>query len=229
MTGGPAPTGRRGGPRAGDTRSRIQDVALGLFVADGYDRTSLREVADRLGLTKAALYYHFRAKEDIVDSLIEERIAALDELIEWAEREPDPVRMRREFVRRYASDLYETERQADISRFVARNPTVVNALPGGRRLAARMRRALELLVVPDEPLGAQLRRILAVFCLHAGELFDEGLGDERERRTALLEIALETMESADGATARRDRQRSPAPAAAPARPGTRRTTTRSGR
>ncbi|GAA3771785.1 TetR family transcriptional regulator [Plantactinospora mayteni] len=202
MTGGPAPTGRRSGLRTGDTRARIRDVALDLFVADGYDRTSLREVADRLGLTKAALYYHFPAKEDIVDSLIEERIDALDELFEWAEQQPDPARMRREFVRRYATGLYETGRQADISRFVARNPTVVSALPSGRRLAARMRRAVELLVVPDEPLGAQLRRILAIFCLHAGDLLGEGLGDERERRVALLEIALETMESADGAARR---------------------------
>ncbi|MFD0969183.1 TetR/AcrR family transcriptional regulator [Plantactinospora endophytica] len=197
--GGPGAAGRRGPLRAGDTRARIQDVALDLFVSEGYDRTSLREVADRLGVTKAALYYHFPAKEDIVDSLLEERIDALDELIEWAEREPDPVRMHREFVQRYATGLYQSGRQAQISRFVARNRSVVDALPGGQRLAARMRRALDLLVAPDEPLGVQLRRVLAVCCLHVGDLLVDGLGEERERRAALIEIALETMGSAEDA------------------------------
>ncbi len=55
-------------PRAarGDTRERILDVALELFNEQGYDKTSLREIAERLGVTKAALYYHFKSKEDIL-------------------------------------------------------------------------------------------------------------------------------------------------------------------
>jgi AcrR family transcriptional regulator len=52
-----------------DTRERILDVALDLFVDRGYDKTSLREIAERLGVTKAALYYHFRSKEDILMAL----------------------------------------------------------------------------------------------------------------------------------------------------------------
>ena len=48
----------------------IQAVAVELFSERGYDKTSLREIADRLGVTKAALYYHFRSKEDIVRSLV---------------------------------------------------------------------------------------------------------------------------------------------------------------
>jgi len=53
---------------AGDTgtRERILDVALELFNEKGYDGTSLREIAERLGVTKAALYYHFERKEDIL-------------------------------------------------------------------------------------------------------------------------------------------------------------------
>jgi AcrR family transcriptional regulator len=51
---------------ASSTRQRILDVALELFNEQGYDKTSLREIADRLGVTKAALYYHFERKEDIL-------------------------------------------------------------------------------------------------------------------------------------------------------------------
>jgi AcrR family transcriptional regulator len=51
------------------TRERILDVALDLFVDQGFDKTSLREVAERLGVTKAALYYHFKSKDDILFTL----------------------------------------------------------------------------------------------------------------------------------------------------------------
>lgn len=56
-----------GGQR--NTRQRILDVALELFIGLGYDGTSLREIAERLGVTKAALYYHFASKEDILLAL----------------------------------------------------------------------------------------------------------------------------------------------------------------
>lgn len=52
-------------PRS-DMRARILDVALELFTELGYEKTSLRQIADRLGVSKAALYYHFERKEDIL-------------------------------------------------------------------------------------------------------------------------------------------------------------------
>jgi AcrR family transcriptional regulator len=48
------------------TRERILGIALELFTEQGYDKTSLRDIAERLGTTKAALYYHFERKEDIL-------------------------------------------------------------------------------------------------------------------------------------------------------------------
>ena len=54
---------------ASSTRELILDVALDLFVDQGYDGTSLRQIAERLGVTKAAIYYHFEAKEDILTAL----------------------------------------------------------------------------------------------------------------------------------------------------------------
>ena len=55
----------------GDTRAEIQGVALDLFGRQGYEKTSLREIAERLDITKAALYYHFRSKEDLLRALVE--------------------------------------------------------------------------------------------------------------------------------------------------------------
>src|ERR1700685_3312054 len=48
------------------TRERILDSALELFTEQGYEKTSLRDIAERLGTTKAALYYHFERKQDIL-------------------------------------------------------------------------------------------------------------------------------------------------------------------
>ena len=56
-------------PRGSDgaqTRERILEVAQELFTQQGYDKTSLRDIAERLQITKAALYYYFQRKEDIL-------------------------------------------------------------------------------------------------------------------------------------------------------------------
>jgi AcrR family transcriptional regulator len=52
--------------KPGSTRERILDIALELFTEHGYDKTSLQNIADRLGTTKAALYYHFKSKSAIL-------------------------------------------------------------------------------------------------------------------------------------------------------------------
>jgi AcrR family transcriptional regulator len=63
-------------PAPASTRERILDVALDLFTEQGYDQTSLREIAEQLGFTKAALYYHFASKEEIFMALHERLHAA---------------------------------------------------------------------------------------------------------------------------------------------------------
>ena len=54
-----------------DTKDRILDAALDLFIERGYDKTSLREIAEQVGVTKAALYYHFASKEEIFRTLMQ--------------------------------------------------------------------------------------------------------------------------------------------------------------
>lgn len=56
-------------PRS-DTRQRIQEVARALFLRQGVQQTSLQDIADELGITKPALYYHFTSREDLVRSIV---------------------------------------------------------------------------------------------------------------------------------------------------------------
>jgi AcrR family transcriptional regulator len=51
------------------TRERILDVALDLFTDQGFDGTSMREIAERLRITKPSIYYHFASKEEILLAL----------------------------------------------------------------------------------------------------------------------------------------------------------------
>lgn len=66
---------------SGDTRERILAVANELFTEQGYEGTSLREIADRLDITKAALYYHFRSKDEILQTLLEPFDVVINELL----------------------------------------------------------------------------------------------------------------------------------------------------
>jgi AcrR family transcriptional regulator len=67
------------------TRERILAVASDLFTEQGYDGTSLREIADRMGFSKAALYYHFQSKDELLLALLEPFQELIREFVERAE------------------------------------------------------------------------------------------------------------------------------------------------
>ncbi|NIH87157.1 TetR/AcrR family transcriptional regulator [Amycolatopsis granulosa] len=176
--------------RRTDTRERIQQVALDLFVEHGYEKTSLREIAEHLGVTKAALYYHFRTKEDIVHSLIEDIGTAVDEIIEWARAHGEPATVRAEVLRRF-SRLVQGQ-FGPVMRFMQDNQPALKELQAGHVLAERMK-GLFALVVPD---GAgtedKLRARLALVALVLGNnpqfLEEEPAADSGE---VALRVALE--------------------------------------
>lgn len=56
-----------------DTRERIISAASKLFYSDGIRAVSVDAVAERAGLTKRTLYYHFRSKDDLVAAYLEAR------------------------------------------------------------------------------------------------------------------------------------------------------------
>lgn len=62
---------------AGETKERILETALELFAQSGYLGTSMRDIAARLGITKAALYKHYAGKQKILDRIVQ-RMNELD-------------------------------------------------------------------------------------------------------------------------------------------------------
>src|SRR5579875_285709 len=71
------------------TRERILDVALDLFTRKGYAETSLREIAAALGFSKAALYYHFASKQDILLALHMRLHGLTEGIVPLLEGDPD--------------------------------------------------------------------------------------------------------------------------------------------
>ena len=54
-----------------NTREEILEAALDLFAVNGYEATSISQLADAVGLRKASLYSHFAGKQDILDTVVE--------------------------------------------------------------------------------------------------------------------------------------------------------------
>ncbi|MGL4256338.1 TetR/AcrR family transcriptional regulator [Microbacterium sp.] len=74
---GPA---RRGRP--GYDRAQVLGIAVALFNEQGYDATSVADVAARLGLTKSALYHHFDSKEQLLALALDEALSALEGVLD---------------------------------------------------------------------------------------------------------------------------------------------------
>ncbi|WP_405438878.1 TetR/AcrR family transcriptional regulator [Streptomyces avidinii] len=180
--------------RRGDTRQRIQDVALELFAEQGYEKTSLREIAERLEVTKAALYYHFKTKEDIIISIFEDLTRPIDELITWAEGQPRTLETKREVLRRYSEAMAAG---AVLYRFMQENQATTRELPIGQTVKKRLFTLVELLRTQDGPLTDQVRCVSALFTLHAGMMFLQHVeGDPEETRLAALEVATDLITQA---------------------------------
>lgn len=65
-------------------RSGILDAATRLFAAQGVSGTSLQQIADAAGITKAAVYHHFPTKEQVVAAVLAPALEAIDAIVRTA-------------------------------------------------------------------------------------------------------------------------------------------------
>jgi AcrR family transcriptional regulator len=197
---GEAPARRRAGgefPRGG-TRERIQSIALELFAEQGYEKTSLREIAERLGVTKAALYYHFRSKEDIVRSFIEDYRAELEQVIAWGASQPRTPGTRAEILRRYAGIVSE---QLAVIRFMEQNQAAMHTLMSDSGARKKMFRdqfmsLCDLLAPPGAPLADRVRAITAVITIGMSPMIlQREAPSPEDLNEAVLDVARELADA----------------------------------
>ncbi|MBP2191190.1 AcrR family transcriptional regulator [Nocardia goodfellowii] len=167
-------------------------MAMELFAERGYEKTSLREIAERLGVTKAALYYHFRTKEDIVASLSEDLRRGVDEIVRWSQTQPPgPVRAEH-ILTRYGALLHGLGK--DMIRFWTENQPTFRDLGVGTSLRYQFRVLADLMAGPDPaPLAVfHARQALLAISWSLSMMGDLELGDE-ESRAAATRIALDIL------------------------------------
>jgi AcrR family transcriptional regulator len=184
--------------RSRDTRSRLRELALKLFAEQGYEKTSLREIAEQLGVTKAALYYYFKSKEDIVRSLVEDYVAELDDLIAWGKTQPRTPGTRAEIVRRY---LHIVATGTEVFRMLHQNQAAVSGLANAKERGELFKERLDALVdllteQADAPLRDQIRAASCLMsvsfcCMH----YQDRAASPAELEQALLDVALELAEA----------------------------------
>jgi AcrR family transcriptional regulator len=172
--------------QAEQTRQQILGTAQRLFTELGYDATSLQMIADEMGLTKSAVYYHFRAKSDILHAAMEPAVRRIEGLLD----EAAAMRGRRARIEHLVTGFVD---------FLVRNrhyAVMASTDPAAKRSkldeesVARRRRGLTLFF-GEHPTGAERVSYNAVFCIPESlpELVD--LTDEELREalhTTMLRI-----------------------------------------
>jgi AcrR family transcriptional regulator len=196
-----SPAGRvvghgEGGSRVrSGTRARIQQVAVELFTEHGYEGTSLREIAERLDVTKAALYYHFKSKEDIVTSLVEDYAKQMDGLIEWGRQQRRTAATRREILIRYVDIVAEGDQ---VFRMLHQNQAAVSMLSSaksrGELFKERIEFLIDLLTEPGAELPERVRAAMAIGGISVGWMFFAGHADKKELIEAVRGIATDIVD-----------------------------------
>jgi AcrR family transcriptional regulator len=166
-----------------EVRDQILESALRHFETQGYSGTSFRDIADDLGVTKAAIYYHFPSKTGLIDALVAP-----------ANEQMRSLRKTREVDRSSAGDVREAMRlylrvYIDHRRVMTWLTNDVSA-EIERRAHETLRRRWRDILLPANPTKDQvLRANCAVLLLHYPVWSRWHDGDEDR----LLDVALDVL------------------------------------
>lgn len=113
----------------GGTKQAIRDAAVKLFGAKGFEPTSLREVADAVGITKASLYYHYSSKLDLLVAIIDPILDHLRTLVVEIAEVPYDAEGRRTVLRAYVRGMM---RHRDAGALILRDTVAIFNAMGDR-------------------------------------------------------------------------------------------------
>lgn len=143
--------------RPTDTKARILAVARELFARRGIQQTSLRDIAEQLGITKPALYYHFDSREALVASIVQPLVDDMDAFVATRESlgSADP--------RTLLADYFDLlHRHSELLGMLVRDMTTLGQLNLATRMLDWRRRLITLLLGPGASLPAQVRAVVAI-------------------------------------------------------------------
>lgn len=142
--------------RPSDTKQRILDAARELFAQKGVQKTSLQEIADQLGITKPALYYHFASREDLVRAILQPLIDGGEDFIVRHEARPEEARA---LLEGYFDFHYEHRAELSV---VLSDLTMLTELGLIEMVVAWRDRLIKLLMGPSPTLAEATRAVVAI-------------------------------------------------------------------
>ncbi|PZG14244.1 TetR/AcrR family transcriptional regulator [Nonomuraea aridisoli] len=138
-----------------DTKARIQAVARELFAQQGVQNTSLRQISERLGITKPALYYHFASRDDLVRSIVQPMVDDCERFVNACEPGVE--------TRRLLEDYFDVIwKHREIIVMVVREMSTLAYLDLGRRMFEWRRALIGLLIGPEPTREGQIRATVAL-------------------------------------------------------------------
>ncbi|MEU9969383.1 TetR/AcrR family transcriptional regulator [Streptomyces malaysiensis] len=183
--------------RRTDTRQRVRAIALELFTEQGYELTSLAQVAKQAGVTRQAVLHHFANKEELLTSSYEELLPALDAVIESARAHPPSAATRMRAVERFDA-LVRGEHGASLV-CAQLNEYALRGLTAARTLQQRLNDLTRALACGEGPEGAMRGRLALAAVIMAAARGRELGGRQSERHKAALAVARSLIGSEHGA------------------------------
>ncbi|MBU9762530.1 TetR/AcrR family transcriptional regulator [Mycobacterium sp. TNTM28] len=177
-------------PAAGATRQKLIEAAIDLFRRHSVAGTSLQMISDELGLTKSAIYHHFRTRDELVSTIMEPVVDELEKLVEAAEAQRGPRVQAESMLAGYVA-LAVAHR--DLFPILSGDPGVADLLRQRPRWAAIVKRQADLLAGAEPGTSGQIRAAIVMSGISSavGVAFD-GV-DDRELRDELVTTARRTL------------------------------------
>lgn len=167
----------------GPTRQRLIDVAIELFKQHSVAGTSLQMISDELGLTKSAIYHHFRTRDELLSAVMEPLIAEVTALVEAAEARTGARARADHLLCGYAA-LAAAHR--DLIPLLTGDPGVVALLRIRMDWGAVVERQMAVFAAVEPGLGGQVKAAIVMSGIASAAGADYGDADEAELRDQLI-------------------------------------------
>ena len=176
-----------GHQQTANTKNQILENARELFAEHGYDGTSIRQLTASLGITPAALYYHFASKNDVLEGLAAKLHDGSDDFLKRIREFDQSPESMREALNQYYDLLAD-----DIHVFrLVYNDAAIQHSHIGQRLRGQARDFYAYLVGPDPSVEDRMRAAGAVGIIRLS-LEQRGV-DPDKHREVVVERAFRVM------------------------------------
>jgi AcrR family transcriptional regulator len=170
-------------------QDRIARLALDRFRVDGFVGTSIADLAGALGVSKAAIYYHYRSKDTLLHRLIDPLLDAIDACIH---DHTTPAPTPRQLLGAYLAVLLD---HRDVVPLVATDVAVLNHPSIGPRLRAQNQQLQSLLTAPDTSALARLRAEAALGAIWRPLIAEPPLDlSDPAYQQILIDVAVATLQ-----------------------------------